>query len=313
MATHVAPRRDFHALEVRQQQAARLFAAGKETQGAIARRLGVSRQSVLRWYRAWRAGGRNALCAAGRAGRKPRLGSEAWTGVEAALRQGPRAHGYRTNLWTLPRVARVIERLTGVRYHPGHVWRLLGALNWTLQRPAKRAKERNETAIRHWVTTRWPAVKKRAAPASLARLPGRERGLAAPTGPAHVGAAGRDAGPDPRLQLDEALRRPGVGLPVGRPPHAPVLPNAAGELQRRHTHRLPDRSQVPLSGSTHPPDLGRPAVPQEPRDGRVPAWPAAVALGRALARARARAAAPPNAPECPPATRRRSPCTPDTA
>src|SRR5439155_13937647 len=77
-----------------------------------------------------------------------------------ALRQGPRPHGFRTKLWTLPRVARIIKQLTGVQYHPGHVWRLLGALNWTLQRPARRAKERNDAAIRHWVTTRWPAVKK---------------------------------------------------------------------------------------------------------------------------------------------------------
>ena len=160
MPTHVAPRRDFHGLEVRRKQAARWFAAGRETQGAIARRLGVSRQSVMRWYQAWRAGGRDALRGAGRAGRKPRLASEQLTRVETALREGARAHGFSTALWTLPRVALVIKRVTGVKYHPGHVWRLLGALDWTLQRPAKRAKERNETAIRHWVTTRWPAVKK---------------------------------------------------------------------------------------------------------------------------------------------------------
>lgn len=172
MATHLAPRRDFHGLEVRRQQAARLFAAGRETHGAIARRLGVSRQSVMRWYRAWHRGGRAALRAAGRAGRKPRLAPEQMGRVEAALRQGPRAHGLRTNLWTLPRVARMIKQLTGVQYHPGHVWRLLGALNWTLQRPAKRAKERNEAAIQRWITTRWPAVKKTlgaAAPGSSSR------------------------------------------------------------------------------------------------------------------------------------------------
>lgn len=172
MPTHIAPRRDFHGLEVRRHQAARLFAAGRETQGAIARRLDVSRQSVMRWFRAWREGGRTALRAAGRAGRKPRLSREKLVGVEAALRQGPRAHGFRTNLWTLPRVARVIKQLTGVQYHPGHVWRLLGALDWTLQRPAKRAKERNEAAIEHWKTTRWPAVKKTlagAAPGSSSR------------------------------------------------------------------------------------------------------------------------------------------------
>src|SRR5439155_11446361 len=160
MPHHMAQRRDIHGLEVRRKQAPRLSATVRETQGAMARRLGVSRQSVMRWYRAWRSGGREALRAAGRAGRKPRLAPEQLTRVDKALREGPRAHGFSTGLWTLPRVALVIKRVTGVKYHPGHVWRLLGALDWTLQRPAKRAKERNETAIRHWVTTRWPAVKK---------------------------------------------------------------------------------------------------------------------------------------------------------
>ena len=92
-----------------------MFAAGKETQGAIARRLRVSRQSVMRWYRAWRKGGRVALRAAGRAGRKPRLGPAQMVRIEAALRQGARAHGFRTSLWTLPRVARIIKQLTGVQ------------------------------------------------------------------------------------------------------------------------------------------------------------------------------------------------------
>lgn len=154
------PRRDFHGLEVRRYQAAGLFAAGNKTQSAIARLLRVSRQSVMRWYRAWRRGGRAALRAVGRAGRKPRLDATQLAGVEAALRRGPGAQGFRTNLWTLPRVAQLIKRVTGVQYHPGHVWRLLGALHWTLQRPAQRAKERNEVAIRHWITTRWPVVKK---------------------------------------------------------------------------------------------------------------------------------------------------------
>ncbi len=160
MRTRVTQRRDFHGLEVRRRIAARLFAAGKETQAAIARRLQVSRQSVLRWYRAWRREGKPALRGAGRAGRKPKLQREQLRQVDAALRQGPEAHGFATALWTLPRVAVLIERLTGVRYHPAHVWRLLGTLDWTLQRPATRAKERNETAIRYWKTHRWPAVKK---------------------------------------------------------------------------------------------------------------------------------------------------------
>jgi transposase len=48
--------------------------------------------------------------------------------VDKALRQGAQAHGFGTDLWTLPRVAAVIERTTGVHYHPGHVWKILEAM-----------------------------------------------------------------------------------------------------------------------------------------------------------------------------------------
>src|SRR2546427_7722791 len=89
----------------------RLFAAGRETQGAIARRLGVSRQSVMRWYRAWRAGGRGGLRAARRAGRKPRPAPGQVARVDTALREGPPPPGVSTPLWTLPRVPLVIKRV----------------------------------------------------------------------------------------------------------------------------------------------------------------------------------------------------------
>jgi transposase len=74
--------------------------------------------------------------------------------VTEALLAGPLAHGYKTNLWTLPRVALLIKDLTGVSYHPGHVWRLLGASGFSCQRPERRAVERDaysdafRTAIR---------------------------------------------------------------------------------------------------------------------------------------------------------------------
>ena len=159
MQERVRPRRDFRALEGRRKQAAKFFRAG-EILASVARALRVSRQSVSRWYRQWRQGGAQALRAAGRAGRKPKLDSQQLRLVDRALRQGARAHGFGTDLWTLPRMAMVIERLTGVRYHPGHVWKILDAMHWTLQRPARQARERNEEAVRRWVAERWPAVKK---------------------------------------------------------------------------------------------------------------------------------------------------------
>jgi len=144
----------------RRQQAARLFAGGRLILAAIARYLKVSRQSVGRWYAAWKRGGAAALRGAGRAGRKPKLDRPQLRQVDRALRQGARVHGFGTDLWTLPRVAMVIERLTGVRYHPGHVWKILGAMDWTLQRPAKQARERDPEKVQLWLKERWPAVKK---------------------------------------------------------------------------------------------------------------------------------------------------------
>jgi transposase len=159
MGTPNRSRRDFAALEARRFRAARLFAKG-ESQAAVARMLGVTRVTAHHWYHAWKQKGRGALKAAGRAGRKPKLAAPQLRKVERALRAGPRVAGFSTDLWTLPRVAEVIEQLTQVRHHPGHVWRLLRGLNWSLQRPARRARERDERAIEQWKTRRWAQLKK---------------------------------------------------------------------------------------------------------------------------------------------------------
>jgi transposase len=144
-------------LEARRLQAAQLFRRG-ESQAAVARQLGVTTAAVNHWHQTWRAEGRPGLKAAGRAGRKPQLGSVELQQIERALRAGAEAHGFPTPLWTLPRVAELIKRLTGVRHHPGHVWRVLRALGWSLQRPGRRARERDETAIAQWKRRRGPAL-----------------------------------------------------------------------------------------------------------------------------------------------------------
>lgn len=147
-------------MEQRRMRAADLFKRGM-IPAEIARRLSVSHQIVSEWRTAWRQGGRAALRGAGRAGRKPKLSNEQLAKVEEALARGAEAHGYPNDLWTLPRVAEVIERVTGVSYHPGHVWYVLrDQLDWTWQRPARRAVERNAEAIEQWVTKRWPQIKK---------------------------------------------------------------------------------------------------------------------------------------------------------
>jgi len=141
-------------------RAATMFARGKR-QVDVGVELGVSAQTASRWYRAWAEGGRAALAGAGRAGRTRKLTDEQLAEVQAALAKGPRANGFPTELWTLARVAEVIEAVTGVRHGQTQTWTILRErLGWSRQRPARRAKERDDDAIVTWVEEEWPRIKK---------------------------------------------------------------------------------------------------------------------------------------------------------
>ncbi len=164
-------RRDRVALEARRRQAAKLFKTGL-SQADVSRFLRVSRQSVSRWFQQWRQGGSRALKKSPSTGRPARLTPAGLRQVERALLQGARAQGYPTELWTLRRMAEVIERTTGVAYHQGHVWRLLRGLGWSRQKPTRRAAERDPDAIEAWVKERWPELKRgpsKRAPGSSSR------------------------------------------------------------------------------------------------------------------------------------------------
>ena len=153
-------RRDFDQLEGRRLKAAKLFGQGLN-QSEVSRQLGVHRQSVSRWHQTWKDKGTKALKKAGRAGRKPRLQSVQLEQLGRGLKEGPEALGYGTGLWTTWRVADLIERQTGQKFHPGHVWRILRSLGWSCQRPVGRATQRHEPAIRQWKRVRWPEIKKK--------------------------------------------------------------------------------------------------------------------------------------------------------
>jgi transposase len=127
----------------------------------VARRLGVDRRSVRRWHARYRQGGAGALAAQPASGRPPKLDVRSKTQLQRCLLRGARAYGYSTDLWTCPRVAGVIHRQFGVRYHVDHIGRLLHALGWSPQKPERRARERDEKAIQRWVKETWPRIKKK--------------------------------------------------------------------------------------------------------------------------------------------------------
>jgi transposase len=146
--------------QARRERAAELFAQGR-SQAEVARELDVSRQSASRWHAGWQAAGTTALQSRGPTGRPPKIGDDQLEPIQQALLEGALAHGFATDVWTLDRIAMVIQGLTGVALSNPSVWRLLrGRLGWSVQRPQRQAKERDEEAIQHWVAHEWPRIKK---------------------------------------------------------------------------------------------------------------------------------------------------------
>ena len=152
--------RERAARQIRRERAAELFAQGR-AQAEVARELDVSRQSASRWYEGWQASGTVGLQSRGPTGRRPKIPDSALEGIQQALLEGAQAHGFATDVWTLDRIAVVIQGLTGVTLSNPSVWRLLrNRLGWSVQRPERQAKERDEQAIQHWVQHEWPRIKK---------------------------------------------------------------------------------------------------------------------------------------------------------
>jgi transposase len=132
------------------------------SQRDIAEALDVSEETVSRWLARARAGGPEALRTQPRGGPPPKLTPDQKRRIPEFLWHGAEAYGFRGEVWTCARIARVIEEEFGVRYHRGHVGRLLKELHWTPQVPIRRAIQRDEEAIRRWRDQVWPELQRRA-------------------------------------------------------------------------------------------------------------------------------------------------------
>ena len=146
-------------LEQRRKQGMRLLAAGVWP-AEVARRVGVSRQSVLRWTKLHAQGGMVALRRPKRFGRPPKLDDVQRAELVKALKAGALAAGFPTELWTLPRIRTLVKDRFSVELTDPSVWRMLRQLGWSVQRPSGQARQRDERAIQVWKEKRWPALKK---------------------------------------------------------------------------------------------------------------------------------------------------------
>jgi len=154
------PRGAAAVLEARRHRALKLLDEGRSLH-EVGRLVGCAPISVMRWRDAREEGGAAALRVRFSPGRPPKLNARQRKRLVKLLLQGAIAQGYRTEIWTTARVAALIRKLFGVRYHRDHVGRLLHALGFTHQKPERRALERNEEAIERWKKQEWPRIKKK--------------------------------------------------------------------------------------------------------------------------------------------------------
>lgn len=150
------PKGNAESLETRRRLAVQMLRAG-QSPATVAGILNVDRATLWRWKTA------RSLAARPNPGAPPRLSRSQRRQLAHLLEQDPTTYGWATSLWTSSRVAALIHRRFGVRYHPAHVWRLLRRMGLSKQKPQTFARERDEPAIAHWRKYRWPAIKKRPA------------------------------------------------------------------------------------------------------------------------------------------------------
>jgi transposase len=145
----------------RRVRAGRMLLKGK-TPAQVAAAVGAPRQTVYRWLDVLNDGGIDALRVINKGGRPAQLDVAQYDQLRQVLLDGPQAAGFDTDLWTLKRVREVIRRRFGVQFSEVHVWRLLGKLGFSSQKPERQAKERDEAAVARWKKRTWPALKKSA-------------------------------------------------------------------------------------------------------------------------------------------------------
>jgi transposase len=135
-------------------------------QRQIAAALGVSEGAVSQWITRARAEGAEALRRRPRPGAPRLLTTGQLDRLPELLHQGAEAYGFRGHVWTCGRIAAVIRQEFDISYHPVHVGRRLKAIGWSPQKPARRARQRDDAAMARWREETWPALKRGPRPSS---------------------------------------------------------------------------------------------------------------------------------------------------
>lgn len=147
--SHLVKERDHKALERRRMAAGRMFGRGM-SQYRVAKRFKVSTAAANQWHKSWIAKGEDGLVSKGDPGFASAYTKEKKDNLKSLILKGPKKCGYDTDFWTVQRIAYAASKKLGIKLHITQTWRTIISLGFSCQKPERRAKERNERAIREW-------------------------------------------------------------------------------------------------------------------------------------------------------------------
>lgn len=156
---HTIQKRDRKELERRRLRAGRMFAKGK-SQYAVAIHFNVSTAAAHQWHTAWKADKENGLKSKGHPGFPSAYTPEKKKKLKKIILAGPIAYGYATNFWTIDRIRAVAKKKLDVELALKRTWQTVIELGFSVQKPERRARERNEQAITDWKLKTFPRLKK---------------------------------------------------------------------------------------------------------------------------------------------------------
>jgi len=133
----------------------------KHSPSDIARLLHVSRSCVHEWINAWNEYRIDGLREGHRSGRRPKLTDENKQRLVDIVDSGPVAYELQTGVWTSPIIAQVIEEEFGVKYHPGHVRKILKSIGLSVQRPTTKLIAADPKKQNKWIRYTHPNLKKK--------------------------------------------------------------------------------------------------------------------------------------------------------
>ena len=148
------PKLSRQELERRRLSAAEDLQVGM-SQSDVARKYDVNPSSVCRWNKALKEKGMGGVKRRKAPGAKSKLSEEQQYELREIILKGAAAYGYKTDLWTLRRIADVIQKEFKVTYHFRSLSDVLHRMGLSPQKPMRRAAERSQEAVQQWLEGQW--------------------------------------------------------------------------------------------------------------------------------------------------------------